>query len=105
MLVQNQGDFADEGSPDAGAPLAGDHGGICGDHEPGCAGLVYTCRLSRSIQLKSAVRNRQKATRAGKPTPQAPPPPGDTCPGKPDLGQGCPAQSCSPRWGEGGDDV
>jgi transposase len=55
MLVQNSGALTDEGRTDAGAPLAGHHGGMCGNHARGCAGLVYTCRLSRSIQLKSAV--------------------------------------------------
>ena len=55
MLVHNPGACAAEGRADAGTPLAGDHRGVCGNHEPRCAGVVYTCRLSRSIQLKSAV--------------------------------------------------
>jgi hypothetical protein len=55
LLGHHQGDGADEGRPDAGAPLAGDHGGVGGHHAPGGAGRVYPCRLSRSIQLKSAV--------------------------------------------------
>jgi hypothetical protein len=56
VLVQKQGDVAAEGGTDAGEPSAGDHGGIGGDHEPGCSGLVDACWLSCSIQLKSAVR-------------------------------------------------
>ncbi len=55
MLVPNEGALTGEGRTDAGAPLAGHHGGLGGKHARGGAGLVDTCRLSRSIQLKSAV--------------------------------------------------
>jgi len=40
---QNQGDVADESRTDAGAPLGGKHGGVCGDHQPGCPRRVYAC--------------------------------------------------------------
>jgi hypothetical protein len=44
------------GQTDAGAPPAGDRRGVCGNHEPGCSGLLYPCWLWCSFQLKSAVR-------------------------------------------------